>query len=132
MNGHVYCYGVEQTPHHVCLNIRLKEKQSLSFLVLLSLSEETSEGVYKLTVLAGQRDQGNCDAPKIALHLNDNPVLFCEHHLGCKVCLHLFGIIPSAVDQSIHAAGETPYPAERRRPESRNRATTIYQLSAWK
>ena len=94
------------------INIHLKEKWSLSFLVLLSLSEETSEGIYKFTVLAGKRDQGNCDTPKIVLHQNYNPILFCERHLGYKVYLHLFGIIPSTVDQSIHVTGETPYPAE--------------------
>lgn len=94
------------------INVHLKEKWSLSFLVLLSLSEETSEGVYKFTVLAGKRNQGNCDTPKIVLHQNDNPFLFCEHNLGYKVCLHLFGIIPSTVDQSIQVAGETLYPAE--------------------
>lgn len=53
------------------MNIHLKEKWSFSFLIFLPSSEETSEGVYKFTILAGKRDQGNCDTPKIVLHQND-------------------------------------------------------------
>lgn len=88
------------------INTHLKEKWSFSFLVFLPSSEETSEGVYKFTILAGKKDQGNRDTPKIALQENDNHVLFCKHNFGYKVCLHLFGIIPSMADQS------TLYPAE--------------------
>jgi len=82
------------------INIHLKEKWSLSFLGLLSSSEETSERVYKFTVLPGQRDKA------IVTHC-DNPILFCNHHLAYKVWLHLFGIIPSTVDQGICVAGDS-------------------------
>lgn len=53
------------------MNIHLKEKWSFSFLIFLLSSEETREGVYKFTILAGKRDQGNCDTPKIVVHQND-------------------------------------------------------------
>lgn len=46
-------------------------------------------------------------APKIVLHQNYNPALVCEHHLGYKVSLHLFGIILPMVGEIILVAEET-------------------------
>lgn len=82
------CIVIELSKYLItfAINIHLNEKWSLSFLDLLSSSEETSEGVYKFTVLAGRRDHSNCDTSKITLHENHNPVLVCEHHFGDKVC----------------------------------------------
>lgn len=107
------------------INSNLKEKWSFSFLVFFLSSEETKEGVYKFTILTGKRNQGNCDTPKIVLHENDNHVLFCKYNFGYKVCLHLFGIIPSVVDQS------TLYPTKRQWPEAeRTTMTSTDHLSA--